>query len=340
MSGKRELLLVLAALLVGTLAYTMRPESRHTTLSEPTHPLLVTGLKEKLNAIDTIEVSKAEEKTTIVKDQEGMWHVKERYDYPASVAAIRKTLLYLSQSELREKKTDDPQKLSRLGLDAQTRTKVTLKQGDAPLFTLAIGNPTRDGFNTYVQPKNDAQSYVASGRLEVKASPSEWLFYDLFSIARSRVKRIRYTFKGKKNYEFVREKAGEYMTLLPKSDDVKLKDRPMPLNPSYYFERLEFTDVLPASRLKVSSPDVTVMEAFDGLVLTVHFAMIDDREWAYFDAAVDPSLRDAAAKDLMPLEKVHAEADAINQRATGWLYELGQFNHNQLRSSYYDLVTH
>ncbi len=339
-TGLRELFLALAAVLVVVLAYTLRPDSRHTTTSEPAHPLLMPGLKEKLNAVDTIEVTQADQKTTVFKDKEGIWRINERYDYPASVAAIRKTLLYLSQSELREKKTAEPDKLTHIGLGERNRAQVNLKQGDAVLFALGLGNPTRDGFNTYVQPESGQQSYVASGRLDIKANPSEWLFYDLFSVARNRVKRIRYVFTGKKNYEFTRTKAGEYMTLLPKGDDVKLKERPMPLNPSYYFERLEFTDVLPASKLKVSTPDMTVMEAFDGLVITVRFAMIDEREWASFEATVDPALRNPAAKDLTPLEKVQAEAEAINGRTRGWLYELGQFNHNQLRSSYYDLVTH
>jgi hypothetical protein len=337
---KRDWMLVGAAIITIGLGLAWQPEVEHTSAQEheKARPLLAAGLKENINKVTTIGISQGKQRTTLHQDTEGTWRVKELYDYPAALPDIRKTLLYLSQSELRDPKTDEAEKLERLGLDPEQRTTVTLQHADTALFHIILGRVSDDGGGTYVLVTEGTQSYLTSGQLAVKASPQEWLSYELFSVERSRVKRIRYQFSGKKNYAFVRETSDQNMRLDPMPKNGQMKERPTPLNPSYYFERLAFTDVLPDSKLATSTPDMTVMETFDGLVVTVRFAEVEQREWAQFAADVDPALRDPKHTSLLPLEKVQEEAKAINARTAGWLYELGQFNSTQLRSSYYDVV--
>jgi Domain of unknown function (DUF4340) len=336
--GKREIILAVIAICLIGASFWMKPTVQQTGETDPVHVLLAKGLKAELNEINAIELTQGEaQKTTITRDADGIWRIKELYDYPASTANIRKALLYLSQSELREKKTDDQTKWDRLGLDHAHATHVKLKKGEETTYHLQLGKVTADATGTYVRLGNSPDTYAASGRLELKANPHEWLFYDLFSIDRARVKRIRYEFTGKKDYEYVRTAPEAEMSLLPPPEG-KLKDRPVPLNPSYYFERLQFTDVMPETKITSSVPNETALETFDGLVITVRFYEIDQRNWAQFSARVDTSLRDESVKDLRPLATVQQEANAINERTAGWLYELGQFNYTQLRSSYFDLA--
>jgi Domain of unknown function (DUF4340) len=334
---KRDWVLAVAAFITIVLAFAWQPTVIHSADTDTTRRLLAAGLKEKINDINKIEITQDNQRTTLHQDAKGVWRVKELYDYPASLPEIRKTLLYFSQSELRDAKTNDPEKLVKLGLSKDMRTMVALKNGDATLFELTIGRTSSDGGGTYVLPAEGTQSYLASGALTVKSSPQEWLTYDMFSIDRSRVKRIRYEFSGKRNYAFVREKTNQAMRLEPSPTD-KILTRPTPLNPSYYFERLTFTDVLPESKSTTPTRDMTIMETFDGLVVTVRFVEVDLREMAQFSAHVVPSLRDSNNSSLLPLERVLGEAEAINALTAGWLYELGQFNSTQLRSSYYDLT--
>jgi hypothetical protein len=333
--SKREIILSLLALLTMVVIVVIRPDMMSHDVTQDTHPLFAAGLKEQLNYVDELVVTRGESTTTITKNADNMWVVKERSDYPASTAAIRKTLLFLSQSELRTKKTEDESKFVRLGLDDAAATNVMLKKAGSTLHTLVLGNITRDATSTYVRHATDTHAYVASGRLEVSATPNDWLDYDFFSLSRDRVKRIDFKFDGKPAYEYARLAKENAMVLSPLPEAKQLKQQQVPYDPSIYFERMAFTDVMAAGDHTASeSKDITTVETFDGLVLRTTFYEVDLMPWVAFDA----SLLENINASLEEKEALQKEVQAINQRTKGWLYQLGQFQQDQLRRSYNDIV--
>ncbi len=329
--------LIAVAIIIALLAIGLAPRSQQTVDQEREHPLLAPGLKEALNEIDELTVEQGEYSATVVQNDEGNWTVKELFNYPADTAKIRKLLLHISQSELRTKKTANPARLSRLGLADDQIRSITMKVDGKVKHHIRLGNIARDKINTYARLGDDPQSYVTTGRLEFQAKPHDWLFYDLFSIPRKRVKQISFRLAGKKAYDYSRTKTGEPMVLSPLPDDKELRQRIVPLSQSTYFERMVFTDIHPETNPQQEEPSYVRMTTFDGLVVTLYFHFVELHYWVQFAAQADQTA-DEKLEGFQSFDTTRQEAAAINRRTNGWLYELGQFQYNHFLRSYFDIV--
>lgn len=337
---KRLALLLGIAGLIVAFVLMARPDVKSTAVNdeEREHPLLAAGLKEQLNDIDKITITRGDKVATVEKHANGSWHVKELFDYPASTVAIRKALFYMSQSELRDRKTNDPTKLARLRLDDKQVHRIALESDGKVLHKLMLGRPTRDATNTYARIGDNPQSYVVSGRMEFKANPHDWLFYDLFAVSAKRVKKIAFAFKGKQHYAYNRKNPDDKIRIEPLPKDKKMKKAKIPVSPITYYQRLAFTDVLPQSEIKDEPLGTIELTTFDGLIVTITYHRIDFEDWAQITTRADEGAYRDDLRGYQPYNITLQEADAINNRTRGWLYKLGQYQYNNFTKSYYDLV--
>ena len=300
---------------------------------------LLPELKQHINDVDRITVQRGDEDITLYMDNAQQWRVKEAENYPASSTEIRKLLLYLSQSQLRNTKTANPELLPRLKLDDEQVSVLTLWRGDDILHRILLGKITPEKTGTYVRLSSDeSQSYVASGRIEVSTNPLDWLFYDLFSINTSRVRNIEYALDGYKPYRHTRSSPDTALMFEPLAGDKELQQRYQILSPAAFIEKLNFTDVVPIAKADGEALGTIVVTTFDGLNITFTLYQVEYQQYFAISATADEAMYQKVNNTMQDFTITRQEAAAINERTAGWLYQLGQYHTNQLTKSYFDMV--
>jgi hypothetical protein len=132
------LMLAAAAILLGLAAYFVsRPTSSPPPgLSEWNTPLLK-GVH--LTGLSSMTISDSE-KTVALSLSNGIWRVKNRYDYPADTLKLKGLLDSLVKAILIEAVDIEPAHLGDLGLGHEQGTRLTLSDpAGKPLFTLTAG---------------------------------------------------------------------------------------------------------------------------------------------------------------------------------------------------------
>ncbi|TAE34756.1 MAG: DUF4340 domain-containing protein [Alphaproteobacteria bacterium] len=334
--SRRDGIVALFTILAVIAAMVIRPNQIHRTHNDDVvaHPRLFPDLSASLESINQIRLEHTDSKVTMARNEHGTWTIEQMHGFPASEPMIRALMLLLTQSEIRAPKTSDPQRYADLGLDEEHAVRLQLMHGSTTLHDLWIGNLNRDRSATYVRREGQAQALLVSGRLETKPNVADWADRSMFSINASRIAAIRYQFSEGQNYQFSRLRSTERLALLPQPNDGRKEREHRPLDPAVFFERILFTDVLPASKAFGTTPDVLYVTTFDGLMLTIYFHSINDAVWARFHADADPDIRDESQPNIKPMLEVAEEAQAINERTRDWLYALGNFQLEQFRRPY------
>jgi hypothetical protein len=334
-----SLLLIILAMVTLAVAYKIQERTTDINNEMTRYALFLPSLSAQLNDITRITIQRPNEQVTLQKHKDGIWKVQEKYNYPVNMQLLRKMLLYLSQSELRSKKTSDPLRFDRIGLDGVSGKQVRLWKEEEVLHDIVLGALTSDGTATYVRQSNENQAYTASGELQFHANPTDWVDYRFFSIDPSRVQKIDFAFNGKKPYFYERNTPDATLAFAPLDKGLRLQTRIRDKDASLFFERLNFTDLLPSSKKTTNTQDVTTLTTFDGLVVKFTFHTIDYLPYAEIHAQVDTTIRDRfSSLSLSPLAEVEQEATQINALTEGWLYQLGQFQQDNLRRSYLDMT--
>jgi Domain of unknown function (DUF4340) len=332
-------LLIACALMVGAIIVLSPDYAKRSNEEQRQYKPLFADLKSRINEIDRVTITRADEELTVYMDDNHVWRVKEAHDFPASSAEIRKLLLYLSQSELRDAKTANPELLPRLNLDEAQAFNLTLWKGEQSLYSVLLGKLTPEKSSTYVRPNaTDAQSYTASGQLEVSTNPLDWLFYDLFSVKVERVRKVAYALDGHKPYEYRRTNPTEELRLAELPQGKELKQRYQFVSPAAFIEKLNFTEVLPASKSIDAPLGRVTVSTFDGLNVRFTLHRVNFENYFAIHAEADNAAYQKVTESTQEFTVTIQEADAINQRTSGWIYKLGQYHTNQLMQSYFELI--
>ncbi len=330
---RNNIILILSVIAMVAMIY---QQQQRETVSQK-FQLFMPELRNNFNDITKITLQNRDDITTLIKQDGGKWVVTEQNNYPVNMQELRKMLLYLSQSELRAKKTNDPTRFNRLGLDDLIGKKLQIFEGEKLLYDVVLGSLTSDLNATYVRKQGNNQTYKASGELQFHATPENWLDFGFISIAHERVHEIAYRFKGKQPYQYVRQNAAEKMQLTPAPLD-NITQKSITSNPETYFERLAFTATQKPEDASIKG-DITTMTTFDGLKIELEFYEFKFIPWVKIYASVDIKVRKQfAGAKLKPLDEIELEAANINAITTGWIYQLGQFQQQNLSRSYMDLT--
>jgi hypothetical protein len=338
MKQVKNIILILVATVIAVFIYQHEKRADIAQKNAGEYQLFIPKLRDEFNKITKITLQNGNSITTLSKAEHGDFLVVEKNGYSANMQELRKMLLYLSQSELRERKTNNPEQFNRLGLDDLQGNKVTIYADEQPLYKLVLGNLNKDANATYVRFADDNQTYKASGELQFNANPDKWLDFTFLSIEPKRVQQIDFQFKGRKPYQYVRQSPEEQMQLTPAPDGKLVVQKKDLRNPATYFERLAFTDVTMEGDGAIKG-DITTLTTFDGLQISFEFYEINFMPWVKVQANVNTDIRSQFAQmPLKPLAEVEAEAKKINNMTEGWLYQLGQFQQQNLSRSYLDLT--
>src|SRR5690606_11556519 len=148
-------------------------------------------LKPVLNDVTEVRISKADGTRTTLRKEESGWIVAER-EFPADSGRVRKLLLDLSELEIVEEKTREPENYKQLGVEDVTPSKTgdedsssdeaavassgatgTLLEAVTPAQTVGLIVGKHAGVRSiYVRPADSPQSLLATPAISADADPT------------------------------------------------------------------------------------------------------------------------------------------------------------------------
>lgn len=320
--------------------------------------ILYPDLLSNINEVAKLEIT-SKEQHTVLSQENNRWVIDNRGGYPALFEEVKRTLVNVANLKIREGKTSKPELYSKLHVedleqpDAQS-TRLTLRDATGDLLAdVLIGKePTsaasRDLASLYVRPVGQDQALLVDGELEVSADPSDWLNSQLLNVEASRLATLRITHPDGEQLIINKSDplAADY-DLIDVPEDKEIKSKSLLNSQMTILEDLRFDDVLPAAGqdFPAATAIQSRFEAFDGLVVEIETAETEagllSRFNFNFDAGLEnegaPSAESGDATEEKP-ESVADEVAELNQRVSGWLYKLPEFQVKKLIRRLDDLV--
>ncbi|MBL6954038.1 MAG: hypothetical protein ISR50_15475 [Alphaproteobacteria bacterium] len=335
------LLASVTALSVVAAIWSSVERSRATASAAPPGGLFP-NLITQVNNIARINVHTPKLAFTILRGEGDNWRVKERDGYPVKFETIKQAVVGIASIRLLEAKTAKPALHDRLFLkapqDGGRGTTIALADGKGEaIAAVVIGktkvNPTQneDGIH-YVRRLDGAQSYLASGRIEVWETIDRWLDDAMPTIARQRVRAAT-------TIQPDGARAGVSRTD-PDSRDFKVANIPPgmkqlqetagnALGSALGF--LTFKDVRRGDKADFDGANRAEFNTFDGITLTVSVSKREDGYWVRLSAAFDAAdiKLDGLTKEqktaMKSVDEAKQEVAMINKRFAPWAYKFPDY---------------
>jgi hypothetical protein len=320
---------------------------------EPVFP----SLREQPDAVAKVIITSPEGKFTLTRAGD-RWVAADRHDYPVAADRLRQLIVELADMRLIEAKTSRPERYARLevedvGEGASSRL-IRLEDADGKVLAEAIVGKQRQRLTgaepsgTYLRRPGEAQSWLASGGIDLDEQVQDWLEEEIVALDGDRVRRMEISPPSGDGYAVVRESPDAQLRLdgLAEGEKPKQDANLNQLLGALATVRLE--DVRPLGEIDWPDEQHTVRAVtFDGVELTLQLATLDDQHWLRVDAvALEQPKREQAqqageqtrkasgqtqqagaeaeeqaqekAEEQTPKEQV----EAIEARTDGWAYQV------------------
>jgi hypothetical protein len=292
---------------------------------------------------------------SLEREQNG-WRVLELGGYAAERAQVNALLIALSEAQIVEEKTANPDFHSRLGVedidDAEAAgLELALVAADGTTHSAILGDGYTGG-QRYARITDSALSVLIDRDPEVPRDPADWVVGEIVDIASERVQGVVVTHAD-----------GERLTLEKATrDDANFAVDGVPDGRELQYDSianvtgtvlqgLQLDAVEPRAEGEVDALAVVEFTTFDGLVVTVtaEAAVEGENPWLTFAATFNADRANAFAAesedepsadaaDQESTIDVSAEADAINARLSGWRYRIPTYQYSQLTRRMEDLL--
>jgi Domain of unknown function (DUF4340) len=301
-------------------------------VDEPAFP----ALRDNPDAVAKITLTTPEGMITLVRETGDRWSALERYGYPVDRKRVRDLVVALADMRLIERKTAQPERYDRLQVEPpdaeQAQSKlVRLEAADGKVLAEAIIGKQRyrltgtEPSGTYLRRPDEAQSWLASGGVQIEQAVAEWLEDEIVDVDPAAIRRIVIERAGEPGYVAARDKPDQDLRIVGLAKDEALKADADLGQLAGALSNVAFEDVKPRDQLTWPAQQHTArIQTFDGVELTVRLAQIDEAYWATFDArAVAPTRGPApAAAEAKPdvtdgAQQSTTTAEAAEQDSAG-----------------------
>jgi len=359
MNRNRLVIFAFVTIAVVIAAVAVNRQRAPTTTLEKQH--LFPALAEKVNDVHSLELSRHNEKLLITR-RGGQWHIQQADGYPADFSRIRETVIAVADLLVLSEKTSNPELYERLGVedpareDADSVLLTLLDASEAPLVSLIVGRQRRskspqDTPGLYVRLPGESTTLLVEGRIDASVQVKDWFDRDLFSIDGDRVKNIHIVHPDGESLRLQRvEKAGD-LVLTDIPENMEMQSSVVVSRMGTLLEDVFVDDVVKAEKAADGAQTIATVQTFDGRVATINSATLGGTGYSrfHFSAAETPSAGDdgngeddAGAADDDSGEKKPdpaAEADALNDRLSGWAYAIPAFKFELFTRRPADLLT-
>jgi len=285
-------------------------------------------LGERINAVATITVEGPKNTATLERSS-GDWTIAEKGGYPAASGKLRDLLSALLESEIRQRKTSNPDLYERIGLGESAVTLRLLDGEGEAVARLAAGQRQRgdDGFTTFVRKGDQDRALLVDALPEIRPEASQWLPDNLLELSRSRVKAVTVEHRDAPAVRVEREAPDGEFALADKREDEQYSGYQPAGRLATAYTTLPIADVRPEGEVDLGEPQATArLAAFDGLTLEMEIFDTGDETgavWLGLEAAYEkPSGKEGPKEMPDAPEDGQGEADRLNERAAGWLFRI------------------
>lgn len=299
-----------------------------------TRELAFPELREQMAEVSMIRIEGAKGPFTLKRTND-VWTSPDRDNYRADRSDVNELLVQLSNMRLDSPKTSKTERYERLqledvGPDARSRS-IRLEDSSGEILADAIigrqvfkktGDAQR---GTYIRRAGEEQTWLATGGVSVNEQLTNWLDFDLVSIARADVKSIRVKPVEGEPFSVKREKSEDEFRLdgLALGQTVKGDADFKPFAAA--LANLSLEDVKLAAELAFPMKShVVAFESFDGVVTSLRLAKIDDDHWTIIDAGLASEINtDARAEAQKSVED-------LNTKTTKWAFKVSKSTYDRL----------
>jgi hypothetical protein len=198
----RNKTLLIAALVLGLLAFTALRLTRETTDAAPAQTPLIDPAV--LAALKSVTIKSGPRSVTVVKTGEA-WAVQERFGLPADVENRLLPLIRgLQKARQHGQLTANPKRLEKLGL---TDSSVTLATTDGRTVAVEFGKQTEDGLGNSARLAGQAFAIRTDFTTHLEGDAASWVDLTLFSAKPADIRTIALQWKDGR-VELSRKSAG------------------------------------------------------------------------------------------------------------------------------------
>jgi len=322
-------LAALSALIAAAAVVAGRAPSTGAFAPEPAFPNLETGLAQA----DALRIQTSEERFHIDFDPDAGWRVRERFNYPADLAEVRRTLIGLAELDFVAKRTANPAWHGALDLEtpaqggAGLRLSVLGAEEDAPIAELILGETAAGygGFGDarrrlYVRRPGEAQTWLAEGRLDPPRRIAAWLALGRPEIARADIASLRVSPAAGESYVVSRADADQDVFDVAPPEGRSLRSETAANSAAFAVTELNFTDVRPASDMPETAAAEVEIALFDDAEVLLRLFEVGEDRWVSLAAVGGP------------------KAEALSAQLGGWAYKISAYQYDRLAPPLEDLL--
>jgi hypothetical protein len=336
MSSRSVKILAIVVIVLFGVLYALNTTDRG-PLPPTDNDLIVPGLKDRLNEIDSVSITSADARISIVKDGDA-WVAPEKDGYPAQVATLRQVLLAIADARKIEAKTSNPELYDRLGVQhpgevGGSGTLVSASGGDFA-FALILGDVAQGDYR-YARQPDETGSWLIDKNPPVPDELNEWLLPGIINLDASRVQSVIIRHADDETIEIRKESADATAFDVEGIPPGRELSYPTIANGiAGALANLTLDDVMPVPEAGMNALTTTTFTTFDGLQVIVNTGSFDEQTWMSFEASAVNALStvDASQADA------EDEAATINARTGGWLYRVAEYKSDQIGRRWEDLL--
>jgi len=316
--------------------------------------ILLPELASRINDVATITV-KGSRRFVDLQKQDDIWIITNADNYPAVFEKVRDTVISLSTLKILAEKTDNPEFYSRLDVEgpevAGSRSLLlTLKDTSGQIMTsIIIGAPRHSKAASnkpglYVRRPNEKQALLVEGALFLTDQVTDWFNQNILDIPSSAIREVWIHHPDGDDLKMSKEaRAAPEFKLKGDVKQVKSVFKLILTRISTSLEELRADGVSSINNFEF--PDdavVTTFKTFDGLIITVKSAIVDDKPYSHFSFSVDDSLlQNTTDSEQRTAQKIDIENEAriLNSVLSDWVYQIPDFKYQDMTKKLENITT-
>jgi hypothetical protein len=300
---------------------------------------LIPNLQRDLPRLAGITMKQGTQSITLERKGDA-WTVKDRGGYPVQGERVRALLLRLTDAELVDRKTRNPERFGLLDLedlaakDSKSRQLTLVDDKGRQMADLLIGKRSVEQFSagrggTYIRRPIEKETWLVNSEIDINPAVGMWVDTTVFEAQIAQVKRVEIDLGTEKVVVERQEgkpanKDGYKLVGMPEGK--KLKSDFTLEDLVNAFARVELEDVRRAVAAGAGEkPPVTaVYEMQNGGRITMKVRGAGDARWASVEASGEGEAK--------------ATVEAINKRVNGWEFRLPSWKYDQIFKPMADLI--
>jgi len=283
------------------------------------------------------------------------WVVEEASGYRADWGRLKSLLSALSQAEITEEKTANPEYYPRLGVEDVSSPEATGVMiefaGDSGLPTVILGKNAQGREGQYARLQDAAETVLIDRRMDVPVELADWLDQTVIDISDAEVVEVRINHPDGESIKAVKTSADDTNFILqdiPAGMEVKSDWSVNALAGALAALNLEY--VVPEDNLAWADVVRYTLLTADGLLIESDLLPIEasaeagtdevaeSKYWLRLQAGIYTTAVENGLEMAGDDEAASARAETINDRVRGWAYRIPKYKFDSMSKRKSDLL--